>query len=144
MGCDIHSFAEVKREGRWEVVSDVFPFDDWERDYFKRTHGHEPFRTRNYTTFCLFAGVRCREGMPTLAAAKGLPADVSGPVREASDLMDSDGHSHSWLTLRELLDGADAIAQCRDWMGGQFDAHLDVLKTLGEPDDVRIVFWFDN
>lgn len=32
----------------------------------------------------------------------------------------------------------------RDFLGAHFMRHLDVLKTLGAPDDVRIVFWFDN
>lgn len=32
----------------------------------------------------------------------------------------------------------------RAFLGAEFMTHLDVLKTLGAPPDVRVVFWFDN
>jgi len=32
----------------------------------------------------------------------------------------------------------------RKFLGEHYFKHLDVLKSLGGPEDVRIVFWFDN
>lgn len=32
----------------------------------------------------------------------------------------------------------------KDELGEMFFQHLEELKTLGKPDDVRVIFWFDN
>lgn len=82
-------------------------------------------------------------------------------------------HSLSWLTLKELLDfdyeqkfwdrriskqvspngwsgaelaedGEGKVVSYREFLGKGFFIELDVLKTLGSPNDVRIIFWFDN
>lgn len=75
--------------------------------------------------------------------------------------IETDGmsHSFSYLTLRELLefdyakkfvdqrDNTDTYLKeitHREHLGGMFFVHLEELKQLGEPDDVRIVFFFDN
>lgn len=96
MGCDIHSFAEVKENGSWKVVEDYRPFQD-----------------RNYQLFALLADVRngsgfagCDTGnhIEPISIPKGLPKDCSAKVQLNSDDWDIDGHSHSWLTLKELLD----------------------------------------
>lgn len=84
-----------------------------------------------------------------------------------------DYHSLSWLSLKELLDfdydkklwdrrvmkqiapnvwsggelaeeGEGIITTYRKHLGSSYFNDLEVLKSLGEPEDVRIVFWFDN
>ena len=72
---------------------------------------------------------------------------------------DADYHSHSYLTLRELsefnyektflderpqTDTYGKVITYREHLNEMFFVHLEELKTLGEPDDVRIVFYFDN
>jgi hypothetical protein len=32
----------------------------------------------------------------------------------------------------------------RDFLGEWYFGQLEMLGTLGEPEDVRIVFWFDS
>lgn len=86
---------------------------------------------------------------------------------------DANYHSLSWLTLKELLDfdyektfwdrritrqeapnvwNGAALANEGEWqtityrehLGEGFFKDIDVLKTLGNPEDVRIIFYFDN
>jgi hypothetical protein len=115
MGCDEHFFLEVKTDGKWrpyhnKVRNEYWkPGDEYEREWelpqFEQFTGG-----RNYNAYAIIADVR--NGMSVLgggrafipiAEAKGLPNDVSSEVREESDRWDSDGHSHTWLTLAELL-----------------------------------------
>lgn len=173
MGCDIHSFCEVRRDGRWDVVGDVFPLDKWERDYRKKDRGHEPFNLRNYSLFGFLADVRNYAALPPLAVPRGLPEDISSLVRDSAEHWDADGHSHSWFSLAELLAfdysaavedrrytkqvgpnafdggatapaGSGVMTTWREELPDVYFAALDIMKTLGAPDDVRVVFWFDN
>lgn len=86
---------------------------------------------------------------------------------------DYDWHTPSYITLKEFLEyNYDAIMEdrrttkqimpnvwdgsadagegngkketVREFLGEHFFKELDALKTLGEPENVRIVFWFDN
>lgn len=89
------------------------------------------------------------------------------------DLLEGGYHSHSYLTLKELTefdydktfwdrritkqtapncwDGA-ALAEegegqtitYREHLGEGFFKDIEQLKTFGQPEDVRVVFWFDN
>lgn len=52
MGCDIHSFAEVRKDGKWIRVEE--PVFDGLGD--KKTS--EPFGWRSYSTFGFLADVR--------------------------------------------------------------------------------------
>lgn len=170
MGCDIHPFAEVRRNGTWHMVGDVFPLDDWAADYYKKTHGNKPFDNRDYSVFGFLANVRNYSDITPLSKPKGLPEDMSAEVRSGCEDYD---HSASWLTLRELLSvdydapvedrrvtrqirpnvfhggctaepGGGTMTTLREFLGTQFMSHLEILKTLGNPDDVRVVFWFDS
>ncbi len=157
MGCDIHAFAEVrsKKTGKWSD-DDFRPFDD-----------------RNYSLFAFLANVRNYDCCEPIAQPRGIPDDVSDYVNEEHQTWLFDGHSASHLTLRELLEfdydktfwnrrvdkqigpnhwtgaglaeeGEGQVISYRENLGENFFADLKHLATLGEPDDVRIVFWFDN
>ena len=41
-------------------------------------------------------------------------------------------------------EGEGEVVSYRNNLGEMFFTHLEELKALGEPEDVRIVFWFDN
>jgi hypothetical protein len=148
MGCDIHAYAEVRTPHGWGA-SDLDVFDG-----------------RNYGIFGFFADVRNYSHSPVIAEPRGLPDDVSSAIRKEGDW--TDAHSHSWLTLAELLaydydqtfwdrrierDGnGAALAEegegehlpLREFLGTWYFTELDRLAALGAPEDVRIVFWFDN
>jgi hypothetical protein len=95
MGCDIHAFVEQKdKDGYWEFAGEL------------------DIR-RNYTLFAALANVRngwgfagCDLGDPITPIAKprGLPKDVTAPMQAESDSWYGDGHSHSYVSFREILE----------------------------------------
>lgn len=186
MGCDIHIFAEIRKGDKWEKVGDVFPCTDWAgKPTGKFTD--EPYDGRNYTLFALLAGVRNRERniKPIKQCPYSIPPDASEGVIKERDYWQGDGHSHSWYTLKELLDYdwsqgytesgivATSVAEeyrktgkkPESWCQGTnakdverlewpesysemcdnfITQTIPALQALGSPEDVRIVFWFDN
>lgn len=96
MSTDLHLVAERREaDGRW---SSVEPAD-----------GSRLYDWCQVALFGVLAGVRnddARAGEPyrPIAVPRGLPADVSEEMRQWADDYGSDGHSHSWLSVRELVD----------------------------------------
>lgn len=151
MGCDIHVVAEFRIDGKWKVVDKpIFAGDAYDIKMGEPLIV-EPFGWRSYAMFAFFAGVRNDGTVIPLAEPRGLPDDACDDTRY--DLADDYGdlHSTSWLSLRELID-ADFGRHfpTEFWkhegipLGDLYFEHLETLKTLGKPDDVRIVFAFDN
>jgi hypothetical protein len=111
MGCDIHLFTERKRcinsKDAWVNIDNRKP-----NPYFKEGNEYgesmyslnSAYRTRNYNLFSMLADVRNRSGNKYIADPKGLPEDVSSVVKKESDSWASDGHSHSFFTMKELYD----------------------------------------
>lgn len=196
MGCDIHCYAEIKKNNKWEEVD----------------FGYEIYDGRNYFLFSVLAGVRNKYKIRPIKEPRGLPDDVCNSIKKGSEDWGIDGHSHSWYTLKELCDfnwnkknqftgvvdmnefltylkkgspsrwseataGADLEIMTPEEMHSMIEAdypfHTDKcksrwrtvvtweikyknycdcfvnttikkLKTLGKPENVRIVFWFDN
>ena len=155
MGCDIHSYAEKKVNGKWEKVGEVFPMDEWDRNYYKKDFNDSPFDWRSYPMFWFLADVRNYSNSEYLSEAKGLPDDISKEVQEKADDWEGDGHSHSWLSVKELLDFdydktffydlEKETETYTSFLGKHFFDDLEILKNLDEnPENVRVVFWFDN
>ncbi len=118
MGCDIHMFIEYKvGNGKWEadehhtptVIDYCSPSDsqkceacekgrplECEQSY--RDFPQVDATSRNYRLFGALAEVRGEGSKPP----KGLPKNVSKGIKEASENYGSDGHSHSYLTLKEF------------------------------------------
>ena len=172
MGCDIHSFAEVKSKAKWEKVNDHFKLDDYDKKYYKKEKGDEPFGWRSYSMFAFLADVRNYDHCEPISEAKGFPENASEEVKKEYDDWFGDAHSASYLTLQELLDfdydkgfwnrrvtkktsygyngaslaeeGEGKIITYKDNLGQGFFDVIEELKELGKPEDVRIVFWFDN
>lgn len=116
MGCDIHMYTEVKKHAggteQW-ANSDNWRLNDYwteggDNDGEQRYTLKALAGDRNYALFTALAGVRdYSEGSPKLGAPKGLPADVCAVIRAEAKRWDGDGHSHSYWTLRELIDFQD-------------------------------------
>lgn len=153
MGCDIHLFVERKEGIEWdkcEWIGCGFPI---------------PIN-RNYSLFSILANVRNNDKNPfyPIEDPRGLPDDLSDELKNVI-LKDrfcskSDGHDHSWLTLKEILgfDWDSKITSgegihdyqvatyaecCREFV----EKTIPMLKRLSYDDDysdVRVVFWFDN
>lgn len=148
MGCDIHSHAEKRgTTGQWEAMPEV----------------GKPFDWRSYGMFGFFADVRNYSAVPALAKDRGIPPDASAAVKEGAESWSGDGHSHSWLSMDELLafnydapledrrvmrngnggctadPGEGEKTTYRDFLAPGFFKELERLKAAGVE---RIVFWF--
>ena len=124
MGCDIHTIVEIKKENTW-VGLDECPNE---------------FDERNYSLFAFLAGVRNSFNTKGFKP-KGFPDDMSEKARKEFE-NDSDLHSKSYLTLKELdyADKKDAYAhKCRIvgafWekfkeLGGQLPDGMEVEENF--------------
>jgi|CXWL01.1.fsa_nt_gi hypothetical protein len=124
MGCDIHFYVERRVKGRWVSVDKWTPLTKKDIEEYKEYLDSEIpkyrlgykdsfYSGRNYDLFAILANVRNGvgfAGIPTglgfvpIAMPRGLPKNVSKKVKIWSDIYGEDGHSHSYLTLKELLD----------------------------------------
>lgn len=196
MGCDIHSIAEKKVDGKWVRIETDGRTTSWGSFFIKKEKYLSPFNWRNYSVFAFLADVRNYDHCEPLSEPKGLPEDseylnsispyaydtnpMNGkPIPEneretiKSGVLDTDYHSHSWFTLKELIDfdydktfwnrrvtkqtspnswngaalaeeGEGVIISYKENLGKSFFEDIELLKTFGNPENVRIIFWFDN
>lgn len=162
MGCDIHPVLErkINLDGveKWVTVSTFehrhhYKWDNEKEEFVLGTRYAAPaIQSRNYKRFGLFANVRGAG-----QEAKGLPPDVADYTKFLAAGWDSDGHSHSWLMLREALE--HCLASERDShnvffkegdprketpLAYYFGIDIDDYDNRDTIDNYRIVFWFDN
>lgn len=108
MGCDIHLYVEYKKT--------VNGIPDWySGDYLMVNpyYGEEDepkynivplYDDRNYDLFAILADVRNYCNNKYISLPKGLPDDITKETSEENLYWGNDGHSHSYFTLKELLD----------------------------------------
>lgn len=173
MGCDIHSYAEAQHNSEWTKAGEVFPLDDFDREWSKKAYTDRPFHWRGYGLFGWLADVRNYSHSPVIVEPRGLPLDISPEVRDEYNGWREDAHSCSWLSLAELIEadydqvfwdrritrqeapgmfngaalagaGEGERRTLREFLGEGYFETIEILKTLGKPEDVRVVFWFDN
>jgi hypothetical protein len=122
MGADIHLHVEIRKHGTFSIPDRPDCPHPWEQIHRRiEIPGLHDTRTidlgwgdsRNYDVFAMladvrnghgFAGIDTGEGFTPIAPPRGLPEDASSTVLEESESWGVDGHSHSFFTLRELLD----------------------------------------
>lgn len=125
MGCDIHHYIEIRKD-KWEVYEweylcracgkngqpEKYSDGTYVIDYEKMWN-HPLEIGRNYSLFGIlanvrngygFAGISTGTGFSPISMPSGLPKDVSLEVKRESDNWGVDGHSHSYLTLQDLID----------------------------------------
>jgi hypothetical protein len=117
MGCDIHIHVEYNRSvngnKRW-VCGDYFHVNP-----YKGETGEPDFclvdfcGDRNYSRFSILADVRNYGSNPYIDDPRGLPDDVTYEVKRSSNEWGCDGHSHSYFTLKELIDYQENIEPLR-------------------------------
>lgn len=115
MGCSIHVHVEVKVGDTWHHQS--------QGNFF-----------RSYDLFAMMADVRNEGNIAPISEPRGLPDDVTETTYLGSEEWGDDGHSHSWLSSKEVGLVEKWIEPIDDWKWNDF----------GEVDDWRLVFWFDN
>ena len=160
MGVDIKSFVEVKNEaGKWiRFEEEVFCgcYD---------VKSNEPFEHRNYSVYGFLADVRNYSECKPISELKGLPEDSEYLNEVVDDFwfkstrrqdIVGDNFGCSWILLKELLDfdyeetfldmrGCENgnLTTYREHLGHMFFYDLERLKELGDPEKVRVVFWFN-
>lgn len=130
MGCDIHTGIEIRTHSHWWYHSTAW------------------FPDRNYEFFEILAGVRGRgRDIPPIAKPRGVPPDASGGFMDFVERYRGDGHSHSYLLLSEVLayawkekTGKEAV----DYFGPYLALFIALAEKAGGPDNLRLVFFFDN
>lgn len=122
MGCDIHFHVEKLEEGKW-VSADTWYTDSDESDPEYRSLykwgpglerlGGPMYSSRNYGLFAMladvrngygFAGVDTGDAVVPISEPRGMPENVSPEVRASCDRWDCDGHSHTHMTVQELME----------------------------------------
>lgn len=110
MGCDIHMHVEYKYRlkddnAHW-MCGDYFKLNPFRDKYdneekYTLVGFHDD---RNYDLFSILANVRNYGRNEYIDDPRGLPDDVTKEVKEYCDKWGIDGHSHSYFTLKELID----------------------------------------
>lgn len=161
------------KNSKWVKVKDHFLLDDFDRDWYKKEKGDSPFENRNYSWFAFLADVRNYDHCEPIKQPCGIPSDCDVEIMKDYEDYGEDAHSASHLTLKELLDfdyevifwnrritkqlssnsftgaglaqdGEGKMLTYRENLGTDFFKIIEELKLLGEPENVRVVFWFDN
>ena len=115
---------------------------------FPSPYTDQPYIGRNYNLFGALAGVR-HSYMDVISGLKGLPNDVSDEICRISDDWGLNAHSHNYLTVKELIDSNYYKMTDKDLddvgVGTYFFREvINSLLELGDPENIRVVFWFDN
>jgi hypothetical protein len=116
----INCFSTPEKRAARQAMYDKFP-GVWVESYeeyqkvvgsYEERWKHPLYIGRNYDLFAIladvrngrgFAGVPTGGGFNPIADPKGIPEDASAGYRWEAERWDSDGHSHSYFTVRELL-----------------------------------------
>ncbi len=127
MGCDIHLYTERLENGKW-VTADRWTPDEYEPGRMCVEYENRIYSGRSYYLFSIladvrngrgFAGVKTGEGFIPISEPKGIPEDCCAEYRRASDEYGSDGHSHSYFTVAELLAYDWTQVSClQGWING--------------------------
>lgn len=87
MGCDIHMIVEVKRNESWTGIEEL----------------PESLNERNYSIFAFLVNVRNSFNTQGFKP-KGKPEMLSDKAKKMFEEWREDGHSHSYLSLKELIE----------------------------------------
>jgi len=148
MGCYIHIHMETRLSEKesWSETSGNFGSEKWPAT--------APFDDRNYITFAFLADVRNYDDwIPCVIPPRGFPKDACEGVRMQFEEWSGDAHTPSWLTLEELMsydygvfikDDEGKPSPLSEWLGEKFFKEMHQMLDHGDPNNVRIVFWFDN
>lgn len=126
-------------------------YESHEKGLLPYPYSDQPYGGRCYRLFGALAGVR-DTSMDRVVPDRydnQLPDDVSDEIKDISDDWGVDAHSHSYLTLRELMNSKYYNMSAQELYDMGIDTYffktmVPDLQKFGDPDDIRIVFWFDN
>ncbi len=113
------------------------------------------YNGRNYALFTILAGVRTREPFMPISPRKGVSNDASYLFKSWIEEYGPDGHSASWLTLKELQDfnwDQEVVSHYGNTYreaSGNFQDTIEYMEEIRKErnltsEDVRFCFFFDN
>lgn len=104
MGCDIHMFTEMKVNEEWVNIDYFIRNNNYGKADYEPEYEMIPIvYRRHYALFAMLANVRNDSNNEYISNPKGLPVDCCKYISDNSKSLESDGHSHSYLTLEELI-----------------------------------------
>lgn len=120
---------------KWESFDNWFydsKHDTWECQYF--------YDSRNYRLFSLLADVRNSGDIQPIDYPRGIPKDASETFLHECRMWGMNAHSHSYLSLREVLE-----IDSNFWIEINAENFIEPLREIkGDPDEIRICFFFDS
>jgi hypothetical protein len=146
MGCDIHMIVERKKNGnKWEAFMPQY-LKKWDDTLCV---------SRNYELFEHLAGVR-GYSENAIVQPRGIPKNASQRYKSLVKNWGEDGHTHSYLTLEELLKfsyGDNYLIGKHNRMSSISPEFSSIIKSITKfelavpgvlPSDIRFMFFFDN
>lgn len=110
MGCDIHMHFEYQSPWDKSIPRKWVDGNFYRKSLYVDDIDSEEYSIvsiyphRNYSLFAVLADVRNSEGIIPISQPRGLPEDANSFIIKDSNSWGCDGHSHSYFTLRELVD----------------------------------------
>jgi len=104
MGCDIHIFTEVKKNGKWVAADPWVSNPNYVNALFLPFNREICKGKRNYNTFKILSDIDRWSGpLPRrMPIKRSLPIDLSSAIKQEIRRWLPDGHHYNWLTLEEL------------------------------------------
>lgn len=153
MGCDIHLYSETKKDGKWvpDLLHTLINPTPEEIEDGDSLSIDRSYQGRNYALFGLLTNGEVRYGVPFgLPYHEAIPEDTSQVIRDMYVAWDCDAHSPNHLTVKQLKEKAMELLIIPDPEALEYLSMLTGLinglpKTDNpNPEEQRIVFWFDN
>ena len=138
MGCDIHMFIEYKERSDTEWKDGNLYKRDFDEDTFETIMLKS--ESRSYELFATLANVR---GTGGICDPRGLPNDVSKRAFITVGSWGHDAHSTSYFTFAELLIHVLNYPILQELVD-ELNYYRTVLNYKINPNNIRIIFWFDN
>lgn len=163
MSTTITTQVEVYRDGEWHDFNDfIFPYYDHLSGDIKE-YLNAPFLNQGYDVYAVLANVRNSTGLPTIDTCRGLPRkgdpDIlkrhafEGPSQSYPE--HADNHSKTWYLASEFFSfdfsqeilsqngNKEIVTQpMSSFLTSRFFEHIELLKKIGTPDEVRVVMSF--
>ena len=137
MGCNSHLAIEYKVTYSHNNQSYWFVF------------GTNIAESMDYSLYAFMAGVRNYHEVAPIAEPRGVPKGASWEYRDMVEKAGSDGHSHSWLLVKEFRQAFNAAIgkyadykPAKEWQAVR--KCMEMLEELYGEDNVRLCFFFDN
>lgn len=148
----IHIFSETRHAGEWHADTAVsFQADPANRFGWVKTSMNEVKCPHDYRLYGLLVDeVRC--SWPWSMHERGFPQNASPEVAALNKSWGVDGYAHSFLTLQDLLEITNTLLkEARTDATELVQLMVLLIRSVSEsnsmqvdPEDRRVVFWFDS